>query len=164
MFERLRNLNVPDGVASRSGSLPVTGVGQRIGWSLPFLQEVGQADFYVNTVKFSNNESGKGPNGRFFAVVTLQGHPLRGWRFWRAHEVSGDIVVETGAVDEPNGLVGRIKALAGGNAAIMQLWQGLIDDALNYSGGQRVTPDPDYDFQQGHWVPGRKQEFLNLVR
>jgi len=164
MFERLRYLNVPEGVASRSGTLPVSGVGQRIGWDLPFMEEAGQADFFVDSVKFSNSASGSGPGDHFFAVVTLGGHPLRGWRFWRAHRVSGDIVIETGAVDEPNGLLGRIKSWAGGDSAIMQLWQGLLDDALIYSGGQRVTPDSDYDFPQGHWVPGRKQEFLGLVR
>jgi hypothetical protein len=34
------------------------------------------------------------------SVVTLSGHPLAGWRYWRVFSVgTNDIVVETGAVD-----------------------------------------------------------------
>ncbi|MFZ0639305.1 MAG: hypothetical protein WAM59_06380, partial [Candidatus Acidiferrales bacterium] len=30
----------------------------------------------------------------------LQGHPLAGWRYWRAYSVGiGEVVIETGAVD-----------------------------------------------------------------
>jgi RHS repeat-associated protein len=164
MFDRLRNLNVPSSIAQPFGFLPVTGVGERIGWDMPFFEDLGQADFYVNSVKYSDNPSGTGPQDHFFAVETLKGHPLKGWRFWRVHKVDNDTVVETGAVDEPNGKLGRLKASAGGNDAIMRLWDGLLNDALIYSGGHAVSPDGAYDFPHGHWVPERKQEFMNLVQ
>lgn len=164
MFERLSYLNVPTAIAQPFGFLPVTGVGERIGWDMPFFTDVGQADFYVESVKFADNANGTGPGDHFFAVETLKGHPLRGWRFWRVYQAENDIVVETGAVDEPNGAVGRLKAQAGGNDAIMRLWEGLLQDALIFSGGHKVSPDSTYDFPQGHWVPERKQEFLNLVQ
>ncbi len=36
------------------------------------------------------------------AVVTLKGHPLAGWRYWRVYSIGpGDVVIETGAYDGP---------------------------------------------------------------
>ena len=41
------------------------------------------------------------------SVVTLQGHPLAGWRYWRVYSIGttpdgkNDVVIETGAYDEP---------------------------------------------------------------
>lgn len=34
------------------------------------------------------------------SAVTLQGHPLAGWRYWRVYPVgTNDLVIETGAAD-----------------------------------------------------------------
>lgn len=36
------------------------------------------------------------------SVVTLTGHPLAGWRYWRVYSIgTNDIVIETGAYDQP---------------------------------------------------------------
>ena len=40
------------------------------------------------------------PEADTLSVVTLTGHPLAGWRYWRAYSVgTNDVVIETGAVD-----------------------------------------------------------------
>jgi hypothetical protein len=34
------------------------------------------------------------------SVVTLQGHPLAGWRYWRVYSIgTNDLVVETGTTN-----------------------------------------------------------------
>lgn len=34
--------------------------------------------------------------------MTLQGHPLAGWRYWRVYSIgTNDVVIETGAYDQP---------------------------------------------------------------
>ena len=36
------------------------------------------------------------------SVVTLQGHPLAGWRYWRVYSIgTNDVVIETGGYDQP---------------------------------------------------------------
>ena len=36
------------------------------------------------------------------SVVTLKGHPLAGWRYWRVYSIgTNDVVIETGAYDAP---------------------------------------------------------------
>jgi hypothetical protein len=35
-------------------------------------------------------------------IVTLEGHPLAGWRYWRVYSIgTNDVVVETAAYDQP---------------------------------------------------------------
>ena len=39
------------------------------------------------------------------SVVTLKGHPLAGWRYWRAYSIgTNDVVIETGGYDQPGPL------------------------------------------------------------
>ena len=41
-----------------------------------------------------------GPANHVVSVVTLTGHPLAGWRYFRVYSIApNDVVVETGAVD-----------------------------------------------------------------
>ena len=36
------------------------------------------------------------------SAVTLAGHPLAGWRYWRVYSIgTNDVVIETGAYDQP---------------------------------------------------------------
>ncbi len=42
------------------------------------------------------------PVNHVISVVTAKGHPLAGWRYWRVYSIGiNDIVVETGAYDQP---------------------------------------------------------------
>ena len=39
---------------------------------------------------------------RTISVVSLKGHPLAGWRYWRVYSIgTNDVVIETGAYDQP---------------------------------------------------------------
>ena len=42
------------------------------------------------------------PINHVISVVTLAGHPLAGWRYWRVYSIgTNDVVIETGAYDSP---------------------------------------------------------------
>jgi hypothetical protein len=132
-------------------------VGDMFSFDMPgFVAEVGQADFDVRINKFSSQS-------RFMSVVTQEGHPLRGWRFWRVTEDGGDIVVETGAVDEANGRVARLKSKLVSRDIVFPPWAEMLENVRAASGGQRVVGGSD-DHPEGDWVPARKDEFLSLVR
>ena len=133
LFAELQRLPVEGANAS---PLPVAGVGQRIGWRITTAAGfLGQDSFYVSTTKFANRSGQSGPVDHLFSVVTMGGHPLRGWRFWRVYKTEAGTVVETGAVEEPNGAVNRIKAGVGGNTAILDLWGTLMQQIKTVSGG-----------------------------
>ncbi len=42
------------------------------------------------------------PVAHVVSAVTLLGHPLAGWRYWRVYSIgTNDVVIETGAYDQP---------------------------------------------------------------
>ena len=42
------------------------------------------------------------PIAHVISVVSLQNHPLAGWRYWRVYSIgTNDVVIETGAYDQP---------------------------------------------------------------
>lgn len=54
-----------------------------------------QGPFSVQTERFD-------PTNHVISAVTLQGHPLAGWRYWRVYSIGqNDVVIETGAYDQP---------------------------------------------------------------
>ncbi len=54
---------------------------------------VGQGPFKVQIERFDTSAN-------TMSAVTLQGHPVAGWRYWRVYSVgTNEVVVETGAVD-----------------------------------------------------------------
>jgi hypothetical protein len=80
-----------------SGGNPiVSGVGQVLRITLNgFANNVLQPPFYVMTERFDEA-------AHTISVVTLEGHPLSGWRYWRVYSIAtNDVVVETGAYDQP---------------------------------------------------------------
>ena len=80
-------------VASTSTGTNVTAPGQKVTFTLGGLMALGQAPFSVESerVDVANDT---------LSVVTLTGHPLAGWRYWRAYSVdTNDVVIETGAID-----------------------------------------------------------------
>ncbi len=159
IFTELTQMNVDGASAS---PVPVTGVGQNIKWRITSGPGFfGQDSFYVSTTKFQNHSGQDGPTDHFFAVVTMGGHPLRGWRFWRVYKTGDGIVVETGAVDEPNGPINRIKANAGGNDAILQLWMSLLQKTKTVAGG---TLDSSGNNIQGKFDNSKKAEFIKLLQ
>jgi len=54
---------------------------------------LGQGPFQVQIERFDTSAD-------TISAVTLQGHPIAGWRYWRVYSIgTNDVVVETGAVD-----------------------------------------------------------------
>jgi hypothetical protein len=54
-----------------------------------------QKPFFIMTERFD-------PTNHVISVVTLKGHPLAGWRYWRVYSIgTNDVVIETGAYDRP---------------------------------------------------------------
>jgi hypothetical protein len=42
------------------------------------------------------------PANHVISAVTLKGHPLAGWRYWRVYSVGAhEVIIETGAYDQP---------------------------------------------------------------
>jgi hypothetical protein len=79
----------------------VTGSGQVINIGLAWwaggaaLGALGQNPFQVMSERVD-------PVSHVISVVTLAGHPLAGWRYWRVYSIgTNDVVIETGAYDQP---------------------------------------------------------------
>jgi len=80
-----------------SGNQPinVTSAGQKLTIALQGIARLGQGPFSVLTERVD-------PVNHVISVVTLKGHPLAGWRYWRVYSIAAnDVVVETGAYDQP---------------------------------------------------------------
>ena len=89
----------------------VTGVGQELTFTMNGIMWFLQRPFSVRTVRFD------APTHTMVAE-TVQGifpygHPLQGWRYWRVFNLGPDLVIETGAMDQPaaetNPIVGLIR-------------------------------------------------------
>jgi hypothetical protein len=76
-------------------NINVTGPGQTLTIQLSGWKSLLQEDFQVLTERID-------PVNHVISVVTLQGHPLAGWRYWRVYSIgTNDVVIETGAYDQP---------------------------------------------------------------
>jgi hypothetical protein len=76
-------------------AINVTGSNQVLDITLRGIARLGQGAFSVMTERFD-------PVNHVISTVTLQGHPLAGWRYWRVYSVgTNDVVIETGAYDAP---------------------------------------------------------------
>ena len=73
----------------------VTTSGQVLQISLKGFNSALQKPFFVMTERVDSVN-------HVISVVTLKGHPLAGWRYWRVYSIGvNDVVIETGAYDEP---------------------------------------------------------------
>ena len=78
-----------------TNTINVTGPGQTLTISLTGFASILQNAFAVMTERFD-------PAAHTISVVTLAGHPLAGWRYWRVYSIgTNDVVIETGAYDQP---------------------------------------------------------------
>ncbi len=158
-----------DGVTQRNVSgltgWPVGGVGQKLTFSLKAsspigaLSVLGQSPFSVRTIRYDSRE-------HTIAVVTLAGHPLRGYRYWRVFSPDsrpGHIVIETAALDEPGpGPFDQVKFLAGRNQQL-GIWREYLQEALTASKPGYEGTSPQYDFPGGFYGVVSKFEVLEHV-
>ena len=83
---------------SGSQNINVTGPGQTVTIKLQGIIRLAQGPFSVLSERVDSTNN-------VISVVTLKGHPLAGWRYWRAYSIgTNDVVIETGGYDQPGPL------------------------------------------------------------
>ena len=94
---RIMNLN---DASHPTSPINVTLPGQKLQITLLGFNSHLQRPFYVMTERVDTVN-------HTISVVTLKGHPLAGWRYWRVYSIGttvagqNDVVIETGAYDQP---------------------------------------------------------------
>jgi Glucodextranase, domain B/Bacterial Ig-like domain (group 2)/IPT/TIG domain/PQQ-like domain len=82
-------------VATVPANTNVTASGQVLTFTLRGLTSLGQGPFSVEVERFDTSAD-------TISAVTLKGHPLEGWRYWRVFSIgTNDVVIETGSADLP---------------------------------------------------------------
>lgn len=81
-----------------------------------------------------------------------QGHPLRGYRYWKVYNPDGrknEMIVETGALDQPGPLrLDPIKFIAGASS-VNRMWSEYVEDFVGITRGQIGSNYPEYSCPQG---------------
>jgi len=140
LFDRMATFaDFPASQSSIDG-VPVTGVGDYLNFHLKApLHMAVPAQFTkndnapVSVYKFDSAN-------RIFAVETMQGHPLAGWRYWRTyHDSSNNIVIETVAMEHPTTRRNYLMLKTGGRDLQMLAWNLQLGNLASWSGG---TVDP----------------------
>jgi len=109
------------------------------------------------------------------AVVTLKGHPLAGWRYWRVFLVgtnrclvptpgcpTNDIVVETGAVDKPAPGALNYIGFYIGKYTQLKCWREYLQ-YIRKALGARQVPSSQYDMR-GRWNINQKYNSQNICQ
>jgi hypothetical protein len=123
-------------VASVIGA-PVGGIGQKLTFTLKGFNGLLQSPFSVKVKRYSGA-------ARVFSAVTLQGHPLAGWRYWRAVQLgggTGHLLVESGAIDTPGPGLKNLIGFWYTQSDQLRIWQEELEYILRDSGARQV---PDY--------------------
>jgi len=147
----------------------VTGPNQLVKIVLSLPASLGQAPFVVMTERFD-------PVNHVISVVTLKGHPLAGWRYWRVYSIgTNDIVIETGAYDQPGPGPANYLGYFLGSSTINKAWYQylkVIQDDLqapqgtNLQGainGQQIYtyPNDHNSLLKGFWdIPGQYTNYI----
>jgi RHS repeat-associated protein len=119
--------NTPESTATLTGA----GSGASVSWHI---NNLPQADFRVKVKNFSSTEL-------FLSAVPLQGHPVRGYRYWRVWRlgVGNHMIVETAAVETPGPLPLDFIKMMHPNA--FKLWADYMTNAVSASGGTETSGD-----------------------
>jgi RHS repeat-associated protein len=121
----------------------MTGTGQIVTFTLQGAKaRLGQRPFKVKTVRYDTDNL-------ICVVVTLDGHPLKGWRAWQVSEKNGKVLLDTWSVDEPANEREAFKFEdhwylgEGGAVAQRRTWQGMLENiAATANGTIRWESDP----------------------
>jgi hypothetical protein len=142
-----------------SGNINVTGPGQTLTITLTGWKGWLQGPFQVQTERFD-------PTNHVISVVTMQGHPLAGWRYWRVYSYgTNEVVVETGALDQPGPFPENYVGYYLARGDIQRGWQQYLQfiqsglhaaqgsDLRNDLGGiaLRTYSDESPDLLEGYW-------------
>jgi hypothetical protein len=116
-----------------SNSINVTAPGQTLTIALNGFMSLGQGPFSVMTERFD-------PMAHIISAVTLAGHPLAGWRYWRVYSIAtNDIVIETGAYDQPAPGPLNYWGYYGSQRAVSKSWQQYLQYIQLQLGAQQGT-------------------------
>ncbi|MGH9691151.1 MAG: hypothetical protein ACRD4C_08770 [Candidatus Acidiferrales bacterium] len=108
----------------------------------------GKGSFSVQVERFDTSAD-------TISVVTLQGHPLAGWRYWSVYSIgTNDVVAETGAVDTnapgPLNWAGYwVFHLLGTQTKMWREYLRYIQSQIGAAQGS----NPAYNFVNGEWNP-----------
>ena len=166
----------PNDVAAVTPPTTVTAVGQIITFDLlgniPVALANVCAPFIFDGIctppyPFSVKVKGLDTTSQILSVVTLQGHPLRGRRYWRVFSIrTNDVVVETGAIDTsgpgPQNYIGYFLA----KADQIKVWQEdlqYILAQLKKNDGTQQGANPTVNVVKGEWNDALKQYVWNFV-
>src|SRR6185437_2256834 len=115
------------------------------------IAQLGQGPFKVQTERVD-------VGNHVISVVTLDGHPLAGWRYWRVYSVdTNDIVIETAAVDTsgPGGKRSAGYWIFAGQVTAMwaNYLRHILFDARNFDKNEVEGGNPFYNIITGIWGP-----------
>ena len=143
-------------VANAPANTNVTAPGQTITFKLHGLMSLGQGPFSVEVERFDTTAD-------TISVVTLKGHPLEGWRYWRVYSVgTNDVVIETGAADLPGPGLKNYWGYYLFAFDQIEMWR----QYLEYIKGQVGAPQGstfEYNLVQGEWGYRSQGYILNNV-
>ena len=128
-----------------------------------------QAPFFVMTERVDTSN-------HVISVITLKGHPLAGWRYWRVYSIgTNDVVIETGAYDEPGPGLKNFAGYYIAQGDILKGWKEFIQyiqsqlqaplgsNLNNTLGGTKIQTFPweTINLTEGYWDYGG--QFTNYI-
>ncbi len=143
-------------IATVPANTNVTASGQTLTFTLHGPTSLFRGPFAVQTERFD-------PSADTISAVTLQGHPLEGWRYWRAFSIgTNDVVIETGAADLPG--PGRKNYWGYFIFAFdqIEMWHQYLEYIKNKVGAPQGS-NFQYNLVQGEWGYRSQDYILNNV-
>jgi len=142
---------------SGSQNIDVTGPGQTVTIKLQGINSVFQGPFSVLSERVDSTNN-------VISVVTLKGHPLAGWRYWRVYSIgTNDVVIETGGYDQPGPLPWNFAGFYISQRSLSKGWKQFLQyiqthlnapqgTSLKGLGGISLAPYSNYStLLQGYW-------------
>jgi hypothetical protein len=135
-------------VTTQTGT--VTQVGQMLEFVLQGVSAMGQGPFSVRVKRFNSTT-------RTISVVTLKGHPLAGWRYWRVFPVESGpatpyhLVIETGAVDVPGPGLKNYIGFYLTKADQLQCWEDYLSFIKRDTQAQQLKMFSNFNIVRGKW-------------
>ena len=142
---------------SGSQNINVTGPGQTVTIKLQGINSVFQGPFSVLSERVDSTNN-------VISVVTLKGHPLAGWRYWRVYSIgTNDVVIETGGYDQPGPLPWNFAGFYISQRSLSKGWKQFLQyiqthlnapqgTSLKGLGGISLAPYSNYStLLQGYW-------------
>jgi hypothetical protein len=114
---------------------------------------IGQGPFAVETEKSD-------PTNHVISVVTLKGHPLSGWRYWKVYSIGdNDVVIETGAADTAGPGLKKAAGYWLFSGTVLKGWKNYLETIQQLLGAFQA-PHSSNSFPEGVYDSNRKEYIL----